>query len=302
MRHAFMLSACLLPCLAHAATFQSFDVPGASGTCGSAIASNGLVAGNTVEPTTIGTSKTTPTVTPFLYAAGRFSYPKLSLPAGTVGFTGVNRERSITGFDFNFSTTNPVSINFVDHHGTITTPSTGTLPLSGLSGITDRGVILGQATLVTPLGGGFSSFRTIGLLRAADGTVTPIDDGSSFLFPRGMDAKADRVVGFGFAGGSGGWLFSGGIFTAINFPGATYTFPAGVDEAGIISGTYTMSDLAPGSSTVTHGFFLRHGTYTSFDVPVKGATSTNIGAMNEADQITGCYIDIKGYHGFIRTP
>ena len=73
MRHAFLLPACLVPCLAQAATFQSFDVQGAGGTCGDAIASNGLVAGNTLAPESVSTSSraTGFAATPFLYAAGQ---------------------------------------------------------------------------------------------------------------------------------------------------------------------------------------------------------------------------------------
>ena len=88
----------------------------------------------------------------------------------------------------------------------------------------------------------------------------------------------------------------------MTFPGAAFTVPAGVDERGIISGSYYVGDLSPGGNAVSHGFFLRHGTYTTFDAPRAGVTSTFIQAMNEADQITGCYVDAKGTHGFVHTP
>ena len=256
MRHAVFLSACLMPCLAQAATFQSFDVPGAYGNCGSAVASTGLVAGTTIVPTAIGVADATPaqTIQPFLYAAGRLSYPHAGLPAGLVTFTGVNKDRFITGNDFNADISDPISINFVYHAGKLSTPSAGTLPVSGLSAITDRGVILGQATVTTPLGGGFNSERTVGFVRAADGTVTMIDDGSTFVLPRGIDAKADSVVGLGFANGLDGWIFRAGAFTAVTYPGASYTIPSGVDESGTISGTYYVGDLSPGGTAVSHGF------------------------------------------------
>ncbi len=304
MRHALLLSACLAPCLAHAATFQSFDVPGASGTCGSAIASNGLVAGTTVVPlsVTAGRTVSASNFTPFLYAAGQFTYPHSSLLAGTVIFTGVNRSRAITGNDFNDNVLAASTIPFVLHHGAISTPAAGTLAVSALNGITDRGVLLGESTVRTSLGGGFYTSRTSGFLKAPNGAVTVIDDGSPGIFPQGMNARADKVVGYGFGGGVGGWLFAAGAFTPVAFPGASFTIPRGVDEAGTVSGYYFVGDLTQGGNAAGHGFFLRHGTYTTYDVPRAGVTSTFIQAMNEAEQITGCYVDARGTHGFIRTP
>ncbi len=305
MRYALLLPACLLPCLAQAATFQSFDAPGAQGTCGDAIASDGLVAGTTSVPESVGSSSrdTGPTITPFLYAAGRFSFPHTGLPAGTVTFTGVNKYRFVTGNAFDLSVlASSTTIPFVYHRGAVSTPTAGTLPVSGLFGITDRGVLLGEATVKTQLAGGFSKDYTFGFLRAPDGTVTKIDDGSGFMTPHGMDSRADKVVGLSFAAGSTGWLFSAGVFTPVIYPGATLTVPAGVDEAGTIAGTYLTGDISVSGNAVSHGFFLRHGTYRTFDVPVPGATSTVIQGMNEADQITGCYTDAKGTHGFVHTP
>ncbi len=304
MRHVLPLLACLVPCLAHAATFQSFDVPGAYGTCGSAIASNGLVAGDTVEPLAVGTTlrATTQSAMPFLYAAGQFSFPHANLPAGTVTFTGVNKDRFITGGSFNNSITSPVSTSFVYHYGAITTPMAGIFPVSAFTGITDRGALLGQVTIKTPLQGGFDTERTIGFLRAPNGQVTTIDDGSSYVSPRGTDARADHVVGYSFGNTNAGWVFSAGVFAPVNFPGASLTIPAGIDARGTITGSYLTGDPSTPASLVGHGFFLRDGTYTTYDVPRPGVTTTYIQGMNEAEQITGCYTDAKGTHGFLRTP
>ncbi len=303
MRHSLLLSACLVPCLAQAATFQTFDVRGAGGTCGDAIASNGLVAGVTFTPESVGAGSraTGFDSIPFLYAAGQFSFPHTALLAGTVTFTGVNKDRFVTGNAVDINLPGPSStVAFVLHHGAVSTPSAGTLPVSALWGITDRGALLGQATVTRQLGGGFTTTYTTGFLRAPGGAVTTIDDGSGFLVPRGFDARADKVVGYSFTAAGTGWLFSAGTFTPVNYPGASFTIPAGVDEAGTISGTYLVGDITVPGNAVSHGFFLRNGDYRSFDVP--GASSTTIQAMNEAEQITGCYTDTKGTHGFVHTP
>ena len=304
MRSIFWLTTCLIPCCAQAATFQTFDAPGPYGTCGTAIASNGLVAGVRVQPLMVGVSDTAPSVPPkpFLYAAGQFSTPQLSLLTGTVIFTGVNKDRFLTGNAFGATILQPgSSVNFILHRGAVSVPQFGGLPISGLAGITDRGAVLGEVTITKPLGGGFNSAYSYGFLRAADGALTTIDDGSGFATPRATDARADRVVGYSFADTSTGWVFSNGSFTPVGFPGAALTEPAGVDEAGTISGNYLTGDLTGGRAT-SHGFFLRHGVYKTYDVPRAGVISTVIAGMNEAEQITGCYTDAKGTHGFIRTP
>jgi hypothetical protein len=300
-----LMSAALIPNFSHAATFKSFDVPGAYGTCGTAIASNGLVAGTTLVPESVATGSrttgaTTYEVTPFLYDNGRLTYPHANLPAGIVSFTGVNKNRFITALAFNASVTPASTTNFLYHLGQVTIPSAGGIPLLGLSGITDHEVILGQTE--TQPSGEFSLPRQFGFLLAKNGHVTPIDDGVSSLSPRAMDAGARHVVGTALGGPLAAWVFASGVFKPVAYPGNTFTFPTGVDEKGNISGSYVLIDSATGNPTSTHGFFLRHGVYTTYDVPRAGVMATSIGGMNEAGQITGCYADAKGTHGFIRTP
>jgi hypothetical protein len=298
MKSLLLLSALLCPGIASAATFESFDAKGSTYTCGVAIASNGLVAG-IATLIAVGTNSTKATTAgqPFLYAAGRFTVPQLKLPAGTVEFTGVNKSRTIIGIDFTPSVTAPSIIVFTAHHGNLAFPAQAAgYAISDLNGITDRGAMLGEVTI--PASGQFGLSRTVGFLQSPAGDVTLIDDGSVLVSPRGMDARADRIVGYAFGDTTEGWLFKGGVFSPVGFPGATFIVPAGVDEAGVISGTYFLGQVS--STSPSHGFFLRHGTYTTYDVP--GASSTVIQGMNEADQITGCYTDSKGTHGFIQTP
>jgi hypothetical protein len=305
MRIILLLSAALIPGLCSAATLESFDVPGAYGTCGSAIASNGLVAGNTIDPYAVvgsasrAVGSAAPVVAPFLYFNGRLSYPRVNMPAGMVTFMGVNKYRVITASTFNNSVTGPLTTNFLYHQGQVTLPSAGSLPVTGLSGITDYHVLLGQSQ-TTPTGE-FSLARTFGFVLANNGQVTIIDDGSSDITPRAMDAKAYHVVGTALGKLSGGWVFAAGVFKPVSYPGNTFTLPTGVDEKGTITGSYVVIP-ATGNTSPSHGFFLRHGVYTTYDVPLSGVTATAIEGMNEAGQITGCYTDAKGTHGFLQTP
>ena len=300
MRHLLFLTVALVPGLSHAATIQSFDVPGAFGTCGNAIASTGVVAGNTLVDDLAGTNARLSQVAgsktrPFLYANGHLSYPHLNMPAGSVTFTGLNAKRFITASAFNGSATAPATMNFLYYRGAITTPSAGSLPVLGLYGITNRGVILGQSQTQPSGGSGFP--RSFGFLLAEDGNVTIIDKGSSSLTPRGMDANAHHVVGTTI---SGAWVFAGGAFTPVTYPGSSFTIPTGVDKNGTISGSYIV--IGSGTPPQSHGFFRRRGVYTTYDVPLAGVTATAINAMNEAGQITGCYTDPTGTHGFIAAP
>jgi hypothetical protein len=303
MRFVLLLSAALIPHFSYAATFESFDVPGAYGTCASAIASNGLVAGSTLVPESVGAASQTsgsraPVVTPFLYANGRQSYPHVNMPPGTVSFTGVNRERFITASAFNENATAPSIVNFLYHNGKVTFPSAGNLPVLRLLGISDNNVLLGQSE-VQPTGG-YPFARPIGFLLRKNGEITVIDDGRSEISPRAMDANAHQVVGTALGIMSGGWVFKAGVFKPVSYPGAAFTTPTGVDTQGTVSGSYVIIDNASGN-TSTHGFFLRHGVYKTYDAPLTGVTGTSIEGMNEAGQFTGCYANANGTHGFTST-
>jgi hypothetical protein len=50
-----------------------------------------------------------------------------------------------------------------------------------------------------------------------------------------------------------------------------------------------------------HGFLLRHGSYTTLDVP--GSTGTSASEINASGKIVGYYVDVTGnWHGFLATP
>ena len=76
------------------------------------------------------------------------------------------------------------------------------------------------------------------------------------------------------------------------FPGTTGTFAFGINDLGWIVGNYS----TPGNS---HGFVLKNGKYTSFDV--QGATYTQPYAINIWGDIVGRWADSAGLitHGFI---
>ena len=80
-------------------------------------------------------------------------------------------------------------------------------------------------------------------------------------------------------------------FATIEFPGATLTTAAGIDDHGQIVGAYV------DSTGQSHGYLDTNGSFTTIDVP--GATLTVAYGINDRGQIVGDYVDGTGIHGFV---
>src|SRR5713226_2231576 len=128
------------------------------------------------------------------------------------------------------------------------------------------------------------------------------------------------VGSYGF-GVQQGLLCSSGVCTTINFPGAAQTEAHGINDSGLIAGTYTGGNfLYDGTNFTTltvsgpvqginnsgqlvgffgnHGFLDDGGVITSIDVP--GAVQTQAMGINNSGQIVGDYQDGAGVnHGFL---
>jgi probable HAF family extracellular repeat protein len=100
-----------------------------------------------------------------------------------------------------------------------------------------------------------------------------------------------QIVG---ANDAGGFLYSGGRYTAINVPTTnrdTATYPYGINNAGQIVGQF-------GVGRVSFGFLLNGVNYTTFLAP--GSTYTVAYGINAPGQIVGTYADSgNNYHGFL---
>ncbi len=89
-----------------------------------------------------------------------------------------------------------------------------------------------------------------------------------------------------------GFLFSGGTFTPLDYPGADWTRPTAINSAGDIVGGYCFPE---GS---WHGFMRRQGRFTPFDLPA--ALLTDPRGINDAGSIVGTYTDAQNrLHGFL---
>jgi hypothetical protein len=83
-------------------------------------------------------------------------------------------------------------------------------------------------------------------------------------------------------------------YTTIDVPGAVDTDVAGVNNLGVLVGSYV-------DATGRHGFLDDQGTVVTVDVP--GSSDTRLTSVNDAGTATGAYWDAGGttQHGFVRT-
>ncbi len=102
------------------------------------------------------------------------------------------------------------------------------------------------------------------------------------------------LLTFGLALGITSAIFGqGGIFTTVDFPGATSTIAWSNNKSGDIVGTYSIAGAS-------HGFKLTGGRFTTIDYP--GAANTDFRGINNRGDISGIYRNADGvFHGFLLT-
>lgn len=77
---------------------------------------------------------------------------------------------------------------------------------------------------------------------------------------------------------------------SLAFPGALSTLPSGINDSGLVVGTYL------DAAKVQHGFlYSPDGTFTSFNVP--GSTSTTLSGINNLGQMIGTGYGPDALHG-----
>ena len=85
---------------------------------------------------------------------------------------------------------------------------------------------------------------------------------------------------------------SGGVYTAIDYPGGLVTAATGINSAGDIVGAWL------DSTSGVHGFVLRGGGFTSIDFPM-ATGGTVIWGINDSGDFAGYYADASAVHGFV---
>jgi hypothetical protein len=266
------------------ADIVAFNLPGGKPTCGHAIALDGTVLGTSGSTVNPGVS--------FIYAKGRFAVLKPLLPAGNISFGGVNMRHELAGAGLPFSGQGASGSEAFTFQGGVTNVITIANALSAAAtGINDAGTLIGYYQ--TSAGG-----VSYGFVKQTNTLVT-LDAGAGSTIPEAINDTGTVVVGLllGPTGSVTSWLYQNGAYAAIAYPHASSTLVAGVYGPGWVTGTY-FTGTAP--ALTAHGFHYHAGLYAPFDVA--GARQTQVAGANALGQFTGCFMDVKGTHGFVATP
>lgn len=201
---------------------------------------------------------------------------------------GINNLGHIVGTYYSTST---IQNGFLDVQGNYTSsPPPAGFPCCGFSGINDGG-----ATVQTANNGA----TTYGIV-ITSGTSTSLSvPGYAFNAANGIDDAGDVVGDASNLIGNNdavGFLYSGGTYTIISYPGSTKTMLWGINNNHQMVGVYCTTFYC--NAGTVHAVVYQKGTYTSFDFP--GATRTVANGINDFGAFVGSYNDSLGYaHGYI---
>jgi probable HAF family extracellular repeat protein len=139
---------------------------------------------------------------------------------------------------------------------------------TGVFGVNDAGDMVGGYGLSTP------AARLPG-----DSTSNPASRAPSrAASPTPINPNGVPVYGF---------LLSGGIFTSFNPPGSIATYPAAINNSGMIVGTFI------DAANHQHGFLYKGGKFQEIDHP--NAILTTADGINDKNQVVGTYETSDGF-------
>jgi probable HAF family extracellular repeat protein len=227
----------------------------------------------------------------FLYSGGQFSTINFLGASGTYAY-GINDSGDIVG---SYVDSVGFSTGFLYSEGgstTIVFPSSGsTVYNTWATGIDSLGNIVGNYTDAGGYHGFLFAGRSFSTINYPGTTKTAVN---------GIN-NLGEILGYYLSGGSDhGFLATPEValfvITPIDYAAASATYPAGMNNAGVIAGSY---DDAAGS--IPRGFVDIGGTFTPIDFP--GATGgTKVHGINGSGSIVGSYVNAATVtYGFIKT-
>lgn len=271
-----VLSPCSIPTLAQrdaktaAVTFTTIDVPGAIYTEILGINSAGTMVGSYGQNTLTdghGFIYNNSTFTYFDYPGENFTVPN-----------GINDSDLIVGS----AGQNPVVVGFLYDGAQFTeivdANDTATYP----NGINNAGLVVGGA----------GSIYTTKGFEMRNGHFKTLNVPGQYVYVRASGINnLGTIVGWT---DSDGFMCRANTCSIVDYPGATYTKLLGVNDAGIMVGSYL-------SSNCYCGFASKNGKSISFGYP--GAALTAATGINKSGQIVGEYtFDYSTWHGFVTNP
>jgi len=223
-------------------------------------------------------------------------------PPGAVftGAFGINDALQIVG---RYTDSVAITHGFLFDHGSYTSFDVPGGSFTDPAGINSKGQVVGS----------YSLDNVSHSFLLSSGTFTTIDPpGAHGSEAHGINRNGDIVGSYAqnilfspntaATNGTGhAFLLKGGIFTTIDFPGATYTEGWRIDDVGNIIGRYQNGDGK------YHIYLLSNGTFTTIsDVP--GAVQTaffELGGLNRNGDIAATYCSATpcpwGFQGFFKT-
>lgn len=204
--------------------------------------------------------------------AQNYTYTKIMVPGSTwTEASGINDAGVVVG---TYTDALGIAHAFKYENGVYTTIDFPDMAHNYAFGINNAGHIVGSFSPVMPRGPYSASLF-------ADGAWSAYDFPGHETDGRAINASG-HIVGIYNAGvgtPDHGFLKVGDTYTGIDFPGAPITYVLGLNDAGLITGTYQ------DAMGVTRGFVYNGGTYSSIMHPT--ASETVVAGINNANSLVG---------------
>jgi probable HAF family extracellular repeat protein len=219
-------------------------------------------------------------------AEAQYTYTKIMYPGSTwTEASGINDLGQVVG---TYTDTSGVAHGFRYKAGVYTTLDFPGMAHNYALGINDAGRVVGSFSAVMPRGPYHASLL-------ADGVWTEYDFPGNETDGRAINAAGDiaGIYNAGYGTPDHGFLKVGDSYISIDYPGAALTYVFGLNDSGVVSGTYR------DAMGVLKGFVYAAGTYTPVAYPT--ATETYIGGINNANALVGWKSEGGKVGGFVMT-
>jgi probable HAF family extracellular repeat protein len=295
------LGVATVPAVAGSYTFTTISPPDLTGVILGGVSASGVAVGSGLD--------SSGNVVSFLDSSGNFS--TINFPGsapGTTNVAGINGPGQYVG---NYQDTSGNTHGFISVGNTLQTFDLPSSSVTSVNGISNNGKLVGVGP-TDLVGFSFSNgtftpvqaptppnpgFPPPSLVQTIPDGVNNAGDVVGTIFSTVLGPQGSRVDGF---------LLHNGKYTLLDFPGppntpsASHTEVLGINDNGVIVGTYF------GIDQTQHGFIYQNGVFTTFDDPLASELpgfGTFVNGINDAGQITGGYTDDTGNSfGFIATP